>query len=51
MKLLAALFLALALTPSGVSKKIYHKDWIDFNKNGVKDVYEDPKAPSTASGR
>lgn len=24
--------------------KIYHKDWIDFNKNGVKDVYEDSKA-------
>lgn len=22
-------------------KKIYHKDWIDFNKNGVKDVFED----------
>ncbi|WP_282135174.1 glycoside hydrolase family 3 N-terminal domain-containing protein [Seonamhaeicola maritimus] len=25
-------------------KSIYHKDWIDFNKNGVKDVYEDSKA-------
>lgn len=24
---------------------IYHNDWIDFNKNGVKDVYEDSKAP------
>ncbi len=24
--------------------KIYHKGWIDFNKNGVKDVYEDPEA-------
>ncbi len=24
---------------------IYHKDWIDFNKNGKKDIYEDPKAP------
>lgn len=22
---------------------IYHKNWIDFNKNGVKDVFEDPK--------
>lgn len=21
---------------------IYHKGWIDFNKNGVKDIYEDP---------
>ena len=27
-----------------VKKKIYHKGWIDFNKNGVKDVYEDPSA-------
>ena len=23
---------------------IYHEGWIDFNKNGTKDVYEDPKA-------
>lgn len=28
-----------------VKKEIYHKGWIDFNKNGVKDVYEDPLAP------
>lgn len=25
--------------------KIYHKGWIDFNKNGKKDVYEDPAQP------
>ena len=24
--------------------KIYHKGWIDLNKNGVKDIYEDPAA-------
>lgn len=24
--------------------KIYHKGWIDFNKNGKMDVYENPKA-------
>lgn len=23
-------------------KEIYHKGWIDFNKNGKKDIYEDP---------
>lgn len=23
-------------------KSMYHKDWVDFNKNGVKDIYEDP---------
>lgn len=26
-------------------KSMYHKEWIDFNKNGRKDIYEDPKAP------
>ena len=25
---------------------IYHEGWIDFNKNGVKDAYEDPKLPA-----
>jgi len=24
---------------------IYHDGWIDFNKNGIKDAYEDPTAP------
>lgn len=24
---------------------IYHKDWIDFNKNGKMDIYEDTKQP------
>ncbi len=28
-----------------VKKEIYHKGWIDFNKNGVKDIYEDSSAP------
>lgn len=27
-----------------VKKEMYHKDWIDFNKNGRKDIYEDPDA-------
>jgi beta-glucosidase len=27
------------------AQNIYKKGWIDFNKNGVKDVYEDPSAP------
>ena len=27
---------------------MYRKGWIDFNKNGVKDVYEDPNAPIDA---
>src|SRR5687768_11136347 len=24
------------------AKNIYHKNWIDFNKNGEKDIFEDP---------
>jgi len=33
---------AMDNSPFKVSKKIYHKKWIDFNKNGKKDIYEDP---------
>lgn len=42
------LFLALAcLGYHALSAKdtLYKKGWIDFNKNGVMDVYEDPGAP------
>lgn len=46
------LFLAiLLLTAAGFSqaqetgKDIYHGTWIDFNKNGKQDVYEDPSEP------
>ena len=36
--------LALSIQVSNASSKknIYQKGWIDFNKNGVKDIYEDP---------
>ncbi|MHA7944828.1 glycoside hydrolase family 3 N-terminal domain-containing protein [Formosa sp. 3Alg 14/1] len=40
--LLSSVFLLSSFKTEG--PKIYHKDWIDFNKNGVKDVYEDSKA-------
>lgn len=30
------------------NKSIYRNGWIDFNKNGKKDVYEDPAAPIDA---
>jgi beta-glucosidase len=26
-------------------QSIYHQGWIDFNKNGVKDIFEDPMQP------
>ena len=37
----------LAVGASGGPRKskIYHKGWIDFNKNGKKDPYEDPAQP------
>ncbi len=31
-----------------VRTEMYKKGWIDFNKNGVKDIYEDPTAPIEA---
>ncbi len=31
-----------------VRTEMYKKGWIDFNKNGVKDTYEDPAAPIDA---
>lgn len=49
-KVFSAVIAALVLMPPGASakKSIYHQGWIDFNKNGVKDVYEDPSAPLQA---
>lgn len=31
-----------------IHTEMYKKGWIDFNKNGVKDIYEDPSAPVDA---
>lgn len=42
------LFLIFTLIPLALlaqKKEIYHKGWIDFNKNGRMDLYEDPAAP------
>lgn len=41
---LFALMLVLAPSALMASPKIYHKGWIDFNKNGKMDIYENPKA-------
>jgi len=38
-------FCFLSLFCFAQPKNIYHKGWIDFNKNGVKDIYEDPTQP------
>lgn len=47
MKTSAILFIALALH-SGAPGSIYHNGWIDFNKNGRKDIFEDPSKPVDA---
>jgi beta-glucosidase len=45
-KLSFALLLTAVLLQSAIAQKsIYHKDWIDFNKNGKMDVFEDPLQP------
>lgn len=46
MNSMAAISLAQAPPASQTpGKNIYHQGWIDYNKNGRKDVYEDSKAP------
>jgi beta-glucosidase len=37
--------LLLLNTASAQQKNIYHKGWVDFNKNGKMDVFEDPSQP------
>lgn len=43
--LAAALSIVPAVSSERNPKSIYHKGWIDFNKNGKKDIYEDPAQP------
>jgi beta-glucosidase len=46
---ICALLLVLATTQTFAQQKsIYHKGWIDFNKNGKMDVFEDPTQPINA---
>ncbi len=42
---LLPLLLLCAITSSAQEKNIYHKGWVDFNKNGKMDVFEDPSQP------
>jgi beta-glucosidase len=46
MKLITTLIISLlSITSFSQVKSIYNKGWIDFNKNGKKDIYEDPTQP------
>jgi beta-glucosidase len=38
-------FLAVPAQDSTATKSIYHAGWIDLNKNGRMDIYENPKIP------
>lgn len=42
--LFVILCISAGLFTASAKNTIYKKGWIDFNKNGVKDVYEDPEA-------
>lgn len=42
---ISALCLGLVGNVQAQNKKMYRNGWIDFNKNGVKDIYEDPSQP------
>lgn len=46
-KILLAIALPAAIVQTSLaqSSSIYHKGWIDFNKNGKMDVFEDPSQP------
>ena len=44
-KFLTIVFCLGCISLSAQQKNIYHKGWIDFNKNGVMDVFEDPSQP------
>ena len=41
--LLSVLSVVALVAMAEPPRNIYHKGWIDFNKNGRKDIYEDPK--------
>ncbi|MDB5124644.1 MAG: bglX 5 [Mucilaginibacter sp.] len=43
--LLLSLVLMCVIQLSAQEKNIYHKGWVDFNKNGKMDVFEDPSQP------
>ncbi|WP_461453482.1 glycoside hydrolase family 3 N-terminal domain-containing protein [Mucilaginibacter sp.] len=44
-KMLSLIVLSSLAQLSFAQKTIYHKGWVDFNKNGKMDVFEDPSQP------
>lgn len=52
MKIITPIFIICVLqlvnNQTNAQSNIYHTNWIDFNKNGKMDVFEDPKQPVDA---
>jgi beta-glucosidase len=44
-KIFTIVFCLSTIITAGQQKNIYHKGWIDFNKNRMMDVFEDPSQP------
>lgn len=44
-RLLFYFLILISLNLKAQQQKIYHKGWIDFNKNGKMDIFEDPSQP------
>lgn len=42
---LSIVYVTIGLISFAQERSIYHEGWIDFNKNGVKDIFEDPAQP------
>ena len=42
---LVTLILSKEISAQTSAKSIYKNGWIDFNKNGIKDIFEDPAQP------
>ena len=43
--LIALIFSFFSFSAASQQKSIYHKGWVDFNKNGKMDIFEDPAQP------
>ena len=48
LKLLSFLLATPMIVQGSPKNNIYHRGWIDFNKNGRMDIYEDPSVPINA---
>ena len=43
--IIVLVFLCISSSAFAQQNPIYHSGWIDFNKNSIKDIFEDPSQP------